>query len=161
MPQTPPRPPKQRFKETELHGAHIVDQETGEVVPLGNITALQPVAPRRSKSRKEIKFMLVNIEAMPRLKMSKGEWSLFWAVVSYVDRERGEARVATGELARSLDWLPHNVSRSLSALARRGILVRVERGVWQISPLLMTRKAVDKWEIDMESAAPIDWDGAE
>lgn len=154
-----PQEKKQRYRETRFVGATRTDPETGEVTDMGDFTALQPITPSRRKTRREIKFMMVDIEAMPRLRMSKGEWSLFWQLVSYVDRERGEARVSTKELSKQLGATASNVSRTLSRLQQRGILLRLEVGVWRISPRLMSRKAVEQWALDMEKAPLIDWDG--
>lgn len=147
-----------RWRQHEVKGARLTNAETGEVIE-GDFTGLVPVQPRRAKNRREIKFMLVDIEAMPRLQMSKGEWTLFWNVIKYVDRERGDARVSTAELAETIGWLPQNTSRALSKLRERNILIRERQGVWRVNPKLMSRSAVDKWQIDMESAPRIDWDG--
>jgi DNA-binding MarR family transcriptional regulator len=150
----------QRWRTQEIQGAQITNTETGEVTDLGTITGLVPQQARR-KNRREIKFMLIDIEAMPKLAMSKGEWKLFWQVVSYTDRERGEARVTTGELAKAIGWNVPNTSRALKKMADRNILLKEAIGVWRVNPLLMTRKQVEKWEIDMRHAPAIDWEGDE
>ena len=73
-----------RWREHEIQQAQFTNGETGEVIA-GTLTGLVPQQSRRRKKRKEIKFAMIDIEAMPKLVMSKGEWSLFWAVVSYTD----------------------------------------------------------------------------
>ncbi len=144
-----------------MHGATAENQKTGEIIELGTVTGLVPQQQRRSKARKEIKFVMIDIEAMPKLKMTKGEWSLFWLVVSFTDRERGESRVRTAELAEGVGWNSQNTSRAITKLVGRGILIRERVGVLRVNPQLMTRKTVDKWEIDMRSAPKIDWEGEE
>lgn len=144
-----------------MHGATATNPANGELIELGTITGLVAQQQRRSKARREIRFVMIDIEAMPRLSMSKGEWSLFWLVVKRTDREAGECRVQTAELATDLDWLPNNVSRSLAKLRKRGILIKERAGVWRVNPQLMSRKSVDKWELDMKSAPEIDWEGVE
>src|SRR5690606_33775148 len=136
----------------------ILNETTGEIIS-GTITGLVPQQQRRRRRRKEIKFAMIDIEAMPRLAMSKGEWSLFWKVVSYTDRERGESRVSTKELAEQMGWLGANTSRALTKLCRRGVLIRESPGVLRVNPKLMSRKQVEQWELDMEKAPDIDWDG--
>ena len=158
MPKTPSEK-QRRWREQEIKGATATNTETGELIELGDIRGHVPVAPRRPKNGRRVKFMLVDIEAMPRLQMSKGEWSLFWHVIQYTDPERGEARVSTGELAEALDWLPANTSRGLGRLRDRNILIRERQGVWRVNPRLMSRKQVEKWMADAEMAPPVDWDG--
>jgi hypothetical protein len=122
-------------------------------------TGMVPVQPKRPKNRREIKFAMIDMQAMPKLKMSKGEWSLFWLVVSYTDLERGEARIATGELSKELGWAGPNTSRALSRLAERNILIKEGPGVWRANPRLLARGTVDKWELHMADAPAVDWDG--
>jgi hypothetical protein len=147
-----------RWRQHEVKGARLTNKETGEVIE-GDFSGLVPVQSRRSKSGRRVKFMLVDIEAMPRLQMSKGEWSLFWNVVMHTNPETGEARVATAELAENLGWLPANTSRSLGRLRDRNILLRERQGVWRVNPLLLSRKQVEAWRVDMDTAPRIDWDG--
>lgn len=147
-----------RWRQHEVTKAQITNEATGEIIS-GTITGLVPQQQRRSKARREIKFVMIDIEAMPKLAMSKGEWKLFWAVVKYTDRERGESRVQTSELADAIGWNGPNTSRAISRLCKRGILIKERVGVLRVNPQLMTRKSVDKWEADMASAPAIDWEG--
>ena len=147
-----------RWREHEIQQAQFTNGETGEVIA-GTLTGLVPQQSRRRKKRKEIKFAMIDIEAMPKLVMSKGEWSLFWAVVSYTDRERGESRVSTKELADRLDWEGSNTSRALTKLCRRNIIIRERPGVLRVNPRLIARGQVDQWESAMEKAPEIDWTG--
>lgn len=150
-----------RWRRSELRNATAVNQGTGEVIELGDISGMAPAQSRRKKSRKEIKFVMVAIsmDAMPRLNMAKGEWTLFWTLVSYLDLERGEARVSTKELAEKVDRFPQDVSRSLTRLRKRNILIRERQGVWRVNPHLLARGTVEQWEVDMRTAPTIDWDG--
>lgn len=157
MPKTPNEMPR-RWRQHEVKGARLTNAETGEVIE-GDFSGLVPVQPRRGKNGRRVKFMLVDIEAMPRLQMSKGEWSLFWNVVMHTNAETGEARVATAELAEMIGWNPANTSRSLGRLRDRNILLRERQGVWRVNPRLMSRKQVDKWQVDAEAAPRVDWDG--
>lgn len=146
-----------RWRETKIENVTAINPETGEVIHLENLSGRVPITPK--KKRRELKFMLVDIEAMPELKMSQGLWSLFWQVVKFTDKERGEARVMTKELAEALGWTSQNTSRALGRLRKRGILLRINQGVWMVNPRLMSRKGVEKWELDMEEAPQIDWRG--
>lgn len=138
-----------------------MNQETGELIELGDISGMTPAQSRRKKSRREIKFVMVAIsmDAMPRLIMAKGEWTLFWTLVSYVDMERGEARVSTKELAEKVGRFPQDVSRSLSRMVKRNIILRERQGVWRVNPHLLARGTIEQWEVDMRDAPEIDWDG--
>lgn len=159
VPKNPDKMP-QRWRQHEVKGARLTNRETGEVIE-GDFSGLVPVQPRRAKNGRRVKFMLVDIEAMPRLQMSKGEWSLFWQVVMHTNPETGEARVSTNELAGTLGVAPANASRSLGRLRDRNILMRERQGVWVVNPRLMSRKQVEKWQADADAAPHIDWDGAE
>jgi hypothetical protein len=159
---SPPDPPRRtpgRWRTQEIRDATGTDEKTGELIELGTITGMIPVVPRRGKARKEIKFMMIDIEAMPALKMSKGQWQLFWNIISFTDRERGEARVSTGELAKAMGWHSQNTSRALTELRERNIIIREGQGIWRVNPRLMSRKDVAKWELEMAEAPRIDWDG--
>jgi len=159
---SPPDPPSRtpgRWRTQEIRDATGTDEKTGELIELGTITGMVPVVPRRAKARREIHFMMVDIDVMPQLKMSKGEWQLFWHLISFTDRERGEARVTTSSLSRLLGWTSQNTSRSLTRLAERNVILREDRGVWRVNPRLMSRKDVAKWEIEMANAPKVDWEG--
>ena len=69
--------------------------------------------------------------------------------------------MSTGELADALGWHPANTSRGLSGLVRRGILIRERQGVWRVNPLLMSRQAVEKWQLERDGSPKIDWEGGE
>lgn len=142
-----------------MRSATAVNKQTGELIELGDISGMSPAASRKKKTRKEIKFVMVaiSLEAMPRLRMAKGEWTLFWTLVSYLDMERGQARVSTKELAEVIDRAPQDTSRALSNLRRRNIVIREAQGVWRINPHLLTRGTIEQWEIEMRDAPDIDW----
>ena len=158
---SPPDPPARatKWRTQEIRDATGVIEATGELIELGTVRGMVPVVPRRAKTRKEIKFMMIDIEAMPELRLTKGQWQLFWRLISYVDRERGEARVSTAELAVRMGWSAPNTSRALSEMVRRNIILKEQRGVWRVNPRLMSRKDVAKWELEMKDAPRIDWEG--
>lgn len=154
------RAPK-RWRKTEMRNATITDLSTGEIVPIGDLTVEVPQQTRRAKVRREVKFVMVAIsmEAMPKLRMSTGEWQLFWTLAAHIDKERGTASISTGVLAQELDRRGPHVSRSLGDLRRRGIIIQEARGVWRFNPLLLARGSVEDWAKDMDGAPRIDWDG--
>lgn len=160
MPANSPKQTK-RWREQEFLGAKALNHDTGEVTDLGDIIAMVPQQQRRKTARREIKFAMIEIEAMPKLKMSKGEWTLFWTVVRHTDREWGVSRIQTSELAEAMGWSAPNTSRAISRLVARAILIRERAGVLRVNPLLLSRKSVDKWEVDMETAPKIDWEGSD
>lgn len=144
-----------RLKRTELRDATATNQTTGEIIELGNLSGMVPSG--RARKRKELKFAMVNLETVTQLEMSKGVWKLFWQVVAHMDRESGQSRVTTAELALLLGWSGPVTSRALSSLATRGILIRHRMGVWRINPLLLTRNSAVQWEEEMVGAPAIDW----
>jgi hypothetical protein len=129
-----------------------LDRETGEIVDL----AQHPK--QRRRPRREIRFVLVEVEnTMRHLEMTSKEWTLFWEMAARVDRENGEIRVRTAELAAALDIVPQNASRLLRRLRDRHILIEEGLSIWRINPKLLTRGSAERWAADMDDAPAIVW----
>ena len=142
-----------------MRNVTALNPDTGEMVEFGDVTGEQPIHNRRA--RRGIKFVMIDMETMPQMRLSKNRWTLFWKLVSYVDKERGVARITTAALSRELGWTRQNTSRELGVLRKRNIIIRIEEAVWQINPRILSRKMAERWEVDMEKAPYVDWEGNE
>jgi DNA-binding transcriptional ArsR family regulator len=124
----------------------------------GELEEMAAAPKKRRRPRKEIRFVLVEVEnTMRHLRMTTNEWALFWELAAVTDRESGQARIRTAELAEKLEVAPQNVSRLLRNLRDRNIILSEGLSVWRISPRLLTRQAVERWEKDMQDAPGIKW----
>lgn len=153
-----------RYREQELRNAQSVNPDTGEVTELGTLTGLVAQQPTRAKTKREVRFTMVQTRSrtysgLSKLNLSGAEWRLFWTLADYVSLDTGSARVQTRELAGILGYREDHCSRVLGRLRRRGILLREGTGKWRFNPQLLGFGSVDGWAKQMDDAPKIDWEG--
>jgi hypothetical protein len=128
-----------------------VNRDTGELVDM------ESTPKKRRRVRREIRFVMIEVESARNLRLTGKEWEMFWEFAAATDRENGQARIRTAELAKRLEMIPQNVSRMLRKLKDRNVILEEGLSVWRINPRLLTRGSVERWQVDIDAAPGIQW----
>ena len=91
-------------------------------------------------------FAMVELSEISKLDLTGAQWRVFWQVAAAVNKETGIAAIRTQQIAADIDAIPQNVSRELSALRRRHVLIAEGPGQWRINSNLAWRGELKDWE---------------
>lgn len=135
--------------------------ETGALVESiadeANATASQK-RQRQLKASRHKKFVMMDLNWLKRADMTNVEWAVFTAIAGSTGRDNEPANVGASTLATRLRRSERAVQNALTALVRRRIVIRVQRGAYLVSPHLAFRGSLTDWSAltaEYEDFAPI------
>lgn len=125
---------------------------TGEVVDI----SITEGRGRRKKGARKV-FALIDVEATAKLDLTPSQWRVLMQLIRAINKETGESRVSTAEIAREVGMAASNVSRTLSELRARRIVRTITPGAHRVSPHIAFRGSADEWDLATDETPEPDW----
>lgn len=132
--------------------AEGVIQSTGEVVDI----SIAETRGRRKKGVRKV-FALIDVNATAKLDLTPSQWRVLMQLIKAINKETGESRISTAEIARELGMASANVSRTLSELRARSIVQTERAGLHHVNPHIAFRGSADEWDDATDAAPEPEW----
>lgn len=130
-----------------MKGENWLGPVIGHVHENGEIVDLVGDSPRRSRRKRELRYMLIEQEAgvqiMPRL--SPLQTKIVYTILADYREGAPWARMTAAELGREVGVIPQHFYRALKPLTRSGIVLRPSKTMWQVNPHIGWHGARRQW----------------
>jgi hypothetical protein len=165
----PPKEPLAQKVSRERVRLEVVDEETG----MADIIRITPERlPRRQRGRGRnygTVYLMVDTLSLSQLTLTAAEYRILAYIIGRAQKpDKGgegdtfhevEIVAPSGVIARDLGIHINNVSKNVSRLVKRNILIRTMQGVYRINKKIAHSGSWKTWNREAQQDPDVDWTG--